>query len=90
MKLANISEGNYTANITFNGNDKFNGCNLVQNILIKDNIAEVISQDALGDYDSGSFYSPQAGSEVHTGEVNLAPDGHHWKHLGNNGWIRID
>lgn len=40
--------------------------------------------------DPGAFYSYQDGRTVYTGEINLAPDGHHWKHLGNNEWVKID
>ena len=40
--------------------------------------------------DPGAFYSYQDGRTVYTGEINLAPDGHHWKHLGNNKWVKID
>lgn len=39
---------------------------------------------------SGSFYSAQSGKTYYTGEVDLAPDGHHYKHVGNGEWIRID
>ena len=45
---------------------------------------------ASANYDSGAFYSEQAGRTIYTGEVQLAPDDHHWKHLGNNEWVRID
>lgn len=40
--------------------------------------------------DPGAFYSYQDGRTIHTGEVQLAPDGHHWKHLGHNEWVKID
>lgn len=91
LELVNISEGNYSVNITFSGNDKYNACSLVQNIVLKNIYADVISTDpANTDVDSGAFYSGQAGRTIYTGEVQLAPDGHYWKHMGNNEWVKID
>lgn len=40
--------------------------------------------------DPGAFYSYQDERMIHTGEIVLAPDDHHWKHLGYNEWVKID
>ena len=40
--------------------------------------------------DEGSFYSAQAGRVIHVGEVQYGADGHRWKHLGYNEWVKID
>ena len=91
LHLSNISEGNYTVKVTFNGNDKYNNCSLTHNLELKDHHVDTISTDSVtSNVDSGAFYSLQAGRTIYTGEVQLAPDDHHWKHMGNNEWVRID
>lgn len=91
LQLSNISEGNYTVKVTFNGNDKYNNCSLTHNLELKDHHVDIISTDSdTVNVDSGAFYSAQAGRTIYTGEVQLAPDDHHWKHMGNNEWVRID
>ncbi|WP_296806811.1 Ig-like domain-containing protein [uncultured Methanobrevibacter sp.] len=92
LEIVNISAGNYSVNITFNGNDKYKASNLTYNLKIIDDAVEVLSTDntASTSVDTGSFYSGQVGRTVYSGEVHLGPDGHHWKHLGNNEWVKID
>lgn len=89
--LDNISQGNYSVGAVFEGNDKYSPCHADQIIVIQDNYADVISNDPVSsNYDSGAFYSEQAGRTIYTGEIQDAPDGHKWKHLGNNEWEKID
>lgn len=91
LQLVNISEGNYTVKITFNGNDRYNNCSLTHNLELKDHHVDAISTDSdTSNVDSGAFYSAQSGRTIYTGEIQLAPDDHHWKHMGNNRWVRID
>lgn len=91
LQLANISEGNYTVKVIFNGNDRYNNCSLTHSLELKDHHVDTISTDSdTVNVDSGAFYSAQAGRTIYTGEVQLAPDDHHWKHMGNNEWVRID
>lgn len=89
--LGNISQGNYSVVVVFNGTDKYLPSNNAQVIVIQDNYADAISNDPISsNYDSGAFYSAQAGRTIYTGEIQDAPDGHKWKHLGNNEWVKID
>ena len=91
LGINNISSGNYTVHITFNGSDRCKECNLTYNLKVVNDTVEVVSNDPVSsDVDEGAFYSGQAGRTVYTGEVNLGPDGHHWKHMGNNEWVKID
>lgn len=91
IELTNVSEGNYTVNVTFDGNDEYKECSVEQDLEIVNGTAEVLSQDDRStNVDNGAFYSEQAGKTVYTGEVQLAPDGHYWKHMGNNEWVKID
>ena len=91
LEISDISAGDYRANITFNGDNDFKSSNCVHNLKIVDDAADVLSSDpATANVDEGAFYSGQAGRTVYTGEVQLAPDGHYWKHVGNNEWVRID
>ena len=77
--------GNYTVKSKFNGNDNFNGAEAFQNLTVKKKVAEAETT-----YDPGAFYSAQAGRVIYTGEIHDAPDGHKWKHLGYNEWVKID
>lgn len=91
LEMVNISEGNYSVNITFGGNNNFKPCSLVKNIELKDIYADVISTDSVNsDVDTGAFYSKQSEKMIYTGDIQLAPDGHHYKHMGNNEWVKID
>ena len=91
IELTNVSEGNYTVNVTFEGNDEFKECSVEEDLeIINDTVEESSPEDNSTDVDEGAFYSEQAGRTVYTGEVQLGPDGHYWKHLGNNEWVKID
>ncbi|MBR0270899.1 MAG: hypothetical protein IJQ68_02780 [Methanobrevibacter sp.] len=91
IELTNVSEGNYTVNVTFEGNDEFKECTVEQDLEIVEDVVDTISSDDNStDIDDGAFYSEQAGRTIYTGEVQLGPDGHYWKHLGNNEWVEID
>ena len=91
LEINNISSGSYFVSISFNGNDKYKESNLTYNLRIVDIVVDVISSDPdIPDVDEGAFYSQQAGRTIYTGEVELAPDGHYWKHMGHNEWVKID
>ena len=91
IELTNVSKGNYTVNVTFEGNDEFKECSVEEKLEIVEDPVEVISQDDTGtNVDEGAYYSQQAGKTIYTGEVQLGPDGHYWKHVGNNEWVKID
>lgn len=53
-------------------------------------VSVTVAEHSASSGDAGAFYSYQDGRTIHTGEVQLAPDGHHWKHLGYNEWVKID
>lgn len=82
--------GNYTVDCTFAGNDDFTKNTTIQKVEVKKAVkkAEVTSTSATTD--PGAFYSAQAGRVIYTGEVQNAPDGHKWKHLGYNEWVKVD
>ena len=83
-----LNKGNYTVNVTYDGNEKYAGNNTTQNLTIKE---EVVEAEMASDSDPGAFYSQQAGRVIYTGEIQEnAPDGHTWKHLGYNQWEKID
>ena len=84
LKINNLP-GKYEINVVYLGNDDYNGINATKNITVKENVVQ-----AQTTVDSGAFYSAQAGRVIYTGEVHDAPDGHKWKHLGNNEWVKID
>ena len=91
IELTNVSEGNYTVNVTFEGNDEIKECSVEEDLeIVEDIVEELPSDDTSADIDEGAFYSEQAGRTIYTGEVQLGPDDHYWKHLGNNEWVKID
>ena len=91
IELTNVSEGNYTVNVTFEGNDEFKESSVEQDLEIVEDVVDTISSDDNStDIDDGAFYSEQSGRTIYTGEVQLGPDDHYWKHLGNNEWVKID
>ena len=64
---------------------------LKKNLEIVEDPVEAISDNNVSvNVDKGAFYSQQAGKTIYTGEVQLAPDGHYWKHMGNNEWVKSD
>ena len=85
LKL-DLKKGSYTVNVTFGGNDNYTANSTVKKISIKE---EEVAATPTQNYDSGAFYSPQAGKTIYTGEVQDGPDGHKYKHLGNNQWQQI-
>ena len=82
--------GNYTVECTFEGNENFTANTTVQEIeVVEDEIPEETSTVS-EDVDTGAFYSAQAGRIIYTGEIHDAPDGHKYKHLGNNEWEKVE
>ena len=77
--------GEYEIILAYGGNDDYNALNATRNITVEEKVVE-----AQTDYDSGSFYSGQAERVIYTGEVHDGPDGHKWKHTGNNEWVQVD
>ncbi|MBE6508098.1 MAG: hypothetical protein E7Z77_01660 [Methanobrevibacter sp.] len=80
--------GEYAVTISYGGNDKYNGCNASEKITVKEEVVEAqpaSTSTTSSSYDSGAFYSPQAGRVIYTGEVLDSPGGLH-RHLGNNVW----
>ncbi len=83
LKL-DLKKGSYTVNVTYDGNDNYTANSTVKKISIKEE--EVAATQSI---DTGAFYSPQAGKTIYTGEIQDAPDGHKYKHLGNNQWQQV-
>ena len=80
--------GNYTVECTFEGNDNFTEDTITEEV-------EIVEEDSYEsstteDIDYGAFYSEQEGRMIYTGEINYAPDGHRYKHLGYNEWEMVD
>ena len=80
--------GKYVIKCNYSGNDSYNACNASKKIKIKEEVVEAEPVSYSGD--PGAFYSQQAMRTIYTGEVEVGPDGHTWKHLGYNEWVKID
>ncbi|WP_407416095.1 hypothetical protein [Methanobrevibacter sp.] len=108
LELDNVSEGQYTVNITFHGNDKFKNSTITHTLKVEAGSSDPVpieidnstsnstsntTNSSSGNGRSsndGSFYSAQSERTYYAGEIDMGPDGHHWKHIGNNEWVRID
>ena len=80
--------GEYNITITYNGDDRYNGCGASKSIIIEEETVEMEQVSSTSDesvQDSGAYYSPQAGKTLYTGEVVDSPGGK-MRHLGNNEW----
>ena len=77
--------GEYKVTVSYKGNDSYNACNTTKKVTVEEEVVE-----AETNYDPGAFYSEQAGRVIYTGEIQDAPDGHKWKHLGYNEWVKVD
>ena len=80
--------GEYGVKATYGGNNIYTESNATKNITIKEEVVEAqlsSTDSSSSNYDSGAFYSPQAGRVIYTGEVLDGPAGLH-RHLGNNKW----
>ena len=82
--------GSYVVNCTFAGDDDNGGNTTSQKLTIKEKMEDNHMSDSSNSDDSGAFYSAQEGRIIYTGEIHDAPDGHQYKHLGNNEWEKID
>ena len=108
LELDNVSEGQYTVNVTFHGNDKFKNSSITHTLKVEAGSSEPVaietgnstsnstsnttnsSNHNGGNSNNGAYYSAQSEQTYYVGEIDIGPDGHHWKHMGNNEWVRID
>ncbi|WP_298502724.1 Ig-like domain-containing protein [uncultured Methanobrevibacter sp.] len=88
VKIEEEDAGNYTVNCTFEGNDNFTEETISETVEIVEEVSEDVSTSE--DVDPGAFYSAQEGRIIYTGEIHDAPDGHKYKHLGNNEWEMVE
>ena len=83
-----LKKGKYKVTVSYGGNENYTGNSTTQKLTIKE---EVVQAEPAQNSDPGAFYSAQAGRVIYTGEIQPnAPDGHTWKHLGYNQWVKID
>ncbi len=105
VELDNVSAGKYKVNVTFKGTDKFKNSTISHNLVVVEGSTDPVQIDTSNPTknntdtsssakssvsSSGEFYSAQSDKVYYPGEVDLGPDGHHWLHVGNNEWVRID
>ena len=83
-----VDKGNYTVDCTFKGNDNFTENATSETIEVIEEPA--VSPQPAAVADPGAFYSAQEGRIIYTGEIHDAPDGHRYRHLGNNEWELVE
>ena len=87
-----LKKGKYNVTVTYGGNENYTGNNTTQKLTIKEKVVEAesassssSSSSSSSNYDSGAFYSRQAGKTIYTGQVMDTPAGK-MRHLGNDKW----
>ena len=83
-----LKKGKYNVTVSYGGNENYTGNNTTQKLTINEKVAEAepsSSSSSSSNYDSGAFYSRQAGRTIYTGEILDSPGGK-MRHLGNNKW----
>ena len=83
-----LKKGKYNVTVNYGGNENYTGNNTTQKLTIKEKVVEAepaSSSSSSSNYDSGAFYSRQAGKTIYTGEVMDTPGGR-MRHLGNDKW----
>ena len=83
-----LKKGKYNVTVSYGGNENYTGNNTTQKLTINEKVAEAepsSSGSSSSNYDSGAFYSKQAGRTIYTGEIMDSPGGK-MRHLGNNKW----
>lgn len=73
--------GEYVVKCRFAGDKNYTLSKKIQKITVEEEEEDY--------YDSGAFYSEQAGRTIYTGEVQEGPDGCWYEHVGNNEWVRV-
>ena len=87
----NLKKGKYDVSVSYVGNENYTGNNTTQKLTIKEKVVEAepaSSSSSSSNYDSGAFYSRQAGKTIYTGEVMDTPGGR-MRHLGNDKWESV-
>ena len=87
-----LKKGKYNVTVTYGGNENYTGNNTTQKLTIKEKVVEAestsSSSSSSSNYDSGAFYSRQAGKTIYTGQVMDTPAGK-MRHLGNDKWEHV-
>ena len=86
-----LKKGKYNVTVSYGGNDNFTGNSSTQKLTIKEEVKQAQSTSASSsNSDPGAFYSHQSHRTFYTGDTKEGADGHTWRHLGNNEWVKID
>ena len=86
-----LKKGKYTVNVVYGGNEKYTGNNTAQKLTITEEVRQAdATTSSSGSSDPGAFFSKQSDEMIYTGDIKEGDDGHMWKHLGYNEWVRID
>ena len=85
-----VTPGKYNISASFEGDDEYNANATNKTFKVKAEVIEAQMETTSSNSDPGAFYSEQAGRTIYTGEIQNGPDGHTWKHLGYNEWVKID
>ncbi len=86
-----LKKSKYNVTVSYGGNENYTGNNTTQELTIKEKVVEAesaSSSSSSSNYDSGAFYSRQAGKTIYTGEIMDSPGGK-MRHLGNNKWESV-
>lgn len=88
LNLKDIDAGNYTVNITFEGDDKYNPSSTSQKLEIKDNVVEeTVTQQSTqspSSSDDGLYYDEEINVYYDSNGIIVDPDGQHFQGAGES------
>ena len=88
LNLKDIDAGNYTVNVTFEGDDKYNPSSTSQKLEIKDNVVEeTVTQQSTqspSSSDDGLYYDEEINVYYDSNGIIVDPDGQHFQGAGES------
>ncbi len=88
LNLKDIDAGNYTVNVTFEGDDKYNPSSTSQKLEIKDNVVEENvtqqSTQSSGSSNDGLYYDEEINVYYDSNGIIVDPDGQHFQGAGES------
>ena len=88
LQLNGLIPGEYTFNVTYGGNDSYNGCNVTKKITMEKKVVEEPVNQQQSTQSSGSsnelFYDPEINVYYDSNGVVVDPVGHHPQSVGSS------
>lgn len=87
LQLNGLTPGAYTFNVTYGGNDSYNGCNVTKKVTMEKKVVEEPVNQQQSTQSSGSsnelFFDPEVNVYYDSNGIVVDPDGHHSQSVGS-------